>query len=153
MKAVLEREKRRESDARTLLADAEKKAQQYDINALAARQKELQDRINRCDNLKILMERLVADRAALRQKRERHEGDIKAMADREASLPAMRSVAEEAKKRSRNSDDLFKVLDVLCACRRSMRFLLWKRLLHGNGVWRHRKRKKTGRRWKTLQRR
>lgn len=110
-KAVLEREKRRESDARTLLAEAEKKALRYDINALAARQKELQDRINRCCNLKISMERLVADLAALRQKRERYEGDMKAMAVSEASLPAMRAVLEEAKNRSRNSDDLFKVLD------------------------------------------
>lgn len=98
-------------ESRTAVAEADKKVRLYDINALMARQKDLQERINRCNNLKTAMERLAAGREALQQKQLDAANEAREISAKEETLPLLRKAREEASVRSRNSDDLFKVLD------------------------------------------
>lgn len=98
-------------EAGAAVAEADKKVRQYDINALVTRQKDLQETINRCNNLKTAVERLAAGREALLQKQQEAANEAQGISVKEEALPLLQKAREAAASRSRNSEDLFKVLD------------------------------------------
>ncbi len=109
-KVVAETMKKLE-EAGSAVAEADKKVRQYDINALIARQKDLQERFNRCNNLKAAMDRVGTAHGTLLRKQQDAAKEAREISVRENNLPMLQKAREAAAERSRNSDDLFKVLD------------------------------------------
>lgn len=110
-KTLLAKAEERLESARSVLVAAEKEALRYDMEALSVAQKRWQSRINTCDNIKSAVEQLNADTRTLRERQEALDREQKAVAHREAEMPALQTACDEAEKNRKNSDDLYKVLD------------------------------------------